>query len=77
MAYQNGYSIRVAKSVALKAAVEIVKSLEKMPKDTLESFVDYFTAKYFRWLIEEDDSLNPGSFVAETPEGKAENVSWR
>ena len=77
MAYQNGCSIRVAKSVALKAAVEMVKSLERMPKDTLESFVDYFTAKYFQWLIEEDDSLSPGSFIAETPEGKAGTVSWR
>jgi hypothetical protein len=77
MVYQNGYSIRVAKSVALKAAVEIIKSLEKMPKDTLESFLDYFIAKYFKWLIEEDYNLSPSNFIAETAEGSEEILSWK
>jgi SMC interacting uncharacterized protein involved in chromosome segregation len=77
MTYQNGNRIGIAKSVALKAAVEIVKSLGKMSKDTAECFVDYFTAKYFRYLMEDDDKLSPSSFIAETVEGGAEILSWK
>ena len=50
----DGYKIRIAKSVALKCAIEICKTVKNMTQDTAEAVVDYFADKYFKWLIDDE-----------------------
>ena len=55
MAYDSG--VRIAKSVALKCAIEISKVIKNMSQDTAEAVVDYFSEKYFKWLIEDNATV--------------------
>ena len=51
----DGYQVRIAKSVALKCAIEICKTIKNMTQDTAEAVVDYFTDKYFAYLSNEEN----------------------
>ncbi len=51
----DGYKVRIAKAVALKCAVEITKTIKNMTQDTAEAVVDYFSEKYFKWLIDDEN----------------------
>jgi hypothetical protein len=51
----DGYKVRIAKSVALKCAIEISKAVKNMTQDTAEAVVDYFADKYFKWLIDDEN----------------------
>jgi hypothetical protein len=61
----DGYKVRIAKSVALKCAIEISKTIKNMTQDTAEAVVDYFTDKYFKWLV--DDEAAALSQLSEEP----------
>jgi len=50
----DGYKVRIAKSVALKCAIEICKTIKNMSQDTAEAVVDYFADKYYKWLIDDE-----------------------
>lgn len=50
----DGFKVRIAKSVALKCAIEITKTIKNMTQDTAEAMVDYFCDKYFKYLIDEE-----------------------
>lgn len=63
MAYE--YGVRIAKSVALKCAVEMCKTIKNMTQDTAEAVVDYFCDKYFQWLIDEDGNAALSQFSEE------------
>ena len=65
MAY--GYSERIAKSVALKCAIEISKTIKNMTQDTAEAMVDYFCEKYFKWLID-DENIALSQYAEENAE---------
>jgi hypothetical protein len=65
MAY--GYKVRIAKSVALKCAIEICKTIKNMSQDTAEAVVDYFCDKYFKWLID-DEAVALSQFSEEPAE---------
>ena len=53
----NEYGVRIAKSVALKCAIELSKVIKNMTQDTAEAVVDYFSEKYFKWLIEDNATV--------------------
>jgi hypothetical protein len=64
----DGYKVRIAKAVALKCAVEIAKTIRNMTQDTAEAVVDYFSEKYFKWLIEENETVGMSQFAEEPAE---------
>ena len=64
----DGYKVRIAKSVALKCAIEISKTVKNMTQDTAEAIVDYFADKYFKWLIEENENVGLSQLSEEPAE---------
>jgi hypothetical protein len=60
------YKVRIAKSVALKCAIEICKTIKNMSQDTAEVVVDYFTDKYYAYLS------NPEAIALSVSEEPAE-----
>ena len=59
----NEYGVRIAKSVALKCAIEISKVIKNMTQDTAEAVVDYFSEKYFKWLIEDNANVSLSQYA--------------